>query len=108
MTITSTIRIGTADDLPAVRQLIEAEHRDAISLLTEEGKQYLLVLDAPDGSLAAAAHILIDGARARLDLLAVAPAFHDEHLESRMVGVAEALSAAFGCSALQVTLDHHR
>jgi N-acetylglutamate synthase-like GNAT family acetyltransferase len=107
MTITSTIRIGTADDLPAVQQLIDAGHRaeipSASMLSTVMGKRYLLVLDAPDGGLAAAAHISIDGVLAHLDLLAVAPEFHDEHLESRMVGVAEALSAAFGCKALDVT-----
>lgn len=85
MPITSTIRIGTPEDLPAVRQLIGTEQRaempSAKALSTVMGERYLLVRDAPDGGLAAAAHISIEGARAHLDLLAVALEFHDEHLE---------------------------
>ncbi|HSN26162.1 MAG TPA: hypothetical protein VLT45_07745 [Kofleriaceae bacterium] len=64
--------------------------------------RYLLVLDNEDGSLAAAASVTLQDGRGHLGFLAIAPGSEGEHLEDRMIGVAEALCSAFGCDTLDV------
>lgn len=64
--------------------------------------RYLLVLDGEHGELAAAASVILDKGRGHLGFLAIAPGSEGEHLEDRMIGVAEALCSAFGCDTLDV------
>ncbi len=68
----------------------------------EPGRRYVLVLDAPDGSIAAAAGLTIDHGRGHLGFLAISPRCEGERIEDRMIGVAEALGRAFGCETLDV------
>lgn len=106
MTLRSTIRIGTSSDVAAVQRLIRgsapAESRDVTALSTVPGRRYLLVLDAPDGGIAAAAQLTLEDHQGHLGLLAIADSFHGEGLEHRLIGVAEALCNAFGCRSLDV------
>lgn len=103
-----TIREATADDLDAVEQLLRAqpsgfEHRsEEVALPRASGRRHLLILDAPDGGLAAAALVDIDGARGHLVMLAVAQGFEGHGLEDRLIGVSEALCKAFGADTLDV------
>jgi GNAT superfamily N-acetyltransferase len=109
MSVTSTIRIGTNDDLASVQRLIRTEIDSGAALPTIEdldrglGHQYLLVVDAPDGGIAAAAQVTLEGNRGHLGLLAVDHRFHGEGLEHRLLGVAEALCDAFGCETFDVS-----
>ena len=99
----STIRIGTADDVPAVQQLLEETSGTGEQVLaTEPGTRYLLVLDGPDGGVAGAAQLTFDGGHGHLALLAIAERFHGEGIEHRLIGVAEALCDAFGCDTFDV------
>jgi GNAT superfamily N-acetyltransferase len=106
MNTTSTIRIGTTADVPAVQRLIrdrsDGENKELPSLPTIPGHRYLLVLDAPDGGLAAAAQVTLEGERGHLGLLIVDQQFQGEGLEHRLIGVAEALCDAFGCESLDI------
>jgi ribosomal protein S18 acetylase RimI-like enzyme len=81
-----------------VRQLIQADQPLAIV----PGHRYVLVLDTPDGGLAAAAGLTLDHGRAHLGFLAIDPRCEGEKLEDRMIAVAEALAAAFACDTLDV------
>jgi N-acetylglutamate synthase-like GNAT family acetyltransferase len=86
--------------MPAVRKLVE---RTGTTLPTAAGKdQHLLVLDAPEGGIAACALLVIDGKRGHLVRLAVAEPFAGSGVEDRMIGVAEAMCTAFGASTLDV------
>ena len=100
----STIRIGTADDVPAVQQLLDETSKGASVqvLATEPGTRYLLVLADPDGGVAGAAQLTFDGGHGHLALLAIAARFHGEGIEHRLIGVAEALCDAFGCDTFDV------
>lgn len=104
----TTIRLATDEDLPAVQRLIETDGElhgalDLRTLSTKNGHRYALVLDHPDGSgLAAAAVITLAEEEATLGLLAVADRFRHQGIEDRMIGVAEALCDAFGCDRLVV------
>lgn len=79
-----------------------SQRRDPTRLPRTPGRRHLLVLDAPDGGLAAAALVDIDGDRGHLGMLAVAKKFEGCGLEDRMIGVAEALCSAFGARTLDV------
>ncbi len=94
----STIRLATSEDLPKIRTLVSGDH----DLRVIPGHRYLLVLDSEGGTLAAAASVTIDDERGHLGFVAIAPGFEGEHLEDRMIGVAEALCSAFGCDTLDV------
>jgi N-acetylglutamate synthase-like GNAT family acetyltransferase len=102
----ATIREATADDLDALEQLLQTQscagRHEAIALGHEPGRRHLLVLDAPDGGLAAAALVQIEGTRGHLTMLVLAKQFEGSGLEARMIGVAEALCAAFGANTLDV------
>jgi N-acetylglutamate synthase-like GNAT family acetyltransferase len=105
MNLTSTIRIGTSSDVPAVQRLLrdsDPSQRDLPALPSVPGRTFLLVLDAPGGGLAAAAQLTLEDHRGHLGLLAIANPFQGEGLEHRMIGVAEALCTAFGCESLDV------
>lgn len=98
----STIRLATAEDLPAVQRLVGDAALDLRSLAFGNGHRYSLVLDDVDGELAAAAVIRLAASEGTLELLAVKSRFRDSDIEKRMLGVAEALCDAFGCDRLVV------
>jgi N-acetylglutamate synthase-like GNAT family acetyltransferase len=99
-----TIREATAADLPAIDELMRAQASGSTRELCdrERGRCHLLVLDAPDGGIAAAALVHIAGTRGHLTMLVVASRFEGEGLEDRMIGVAEALCSAFGADTLDI------
>src|SRR6476659_8508869 len=94
----TTIRLARSEDLPRVRQLVQGDQEVAIV----PGRRYVLVLDAPEGGLAAAAGLTLDHGRAHLGFLAIDPQYEGEKLEDRMIGVAEAVASAFDCDTLDV------
>lgn len=101
-----SVRAATAADLPAARALLSLPATWCPSRFTAAAAaRYLLVCDAPDGTLAAAALVSLDAGRARLDALRFAPGHESPALEARLLGVAEALAEAFGCHALGVELS---
>ncbi len=81
-----------------------AHRSPEVSLPRASGRRHLLILDAPDGGLAAAAlvDIDVDGHRGHLVMLAVAQGFEGHGLEDRLIGVSEALCKAFGADTLDV------
>jgi ribosomal protein S18 acetylase RimI-like enzyme len=94
----STIRLATPADVPRIRTLVPGDQ----DLTIVPGRRYVLLLDAPEGQLAAAAGVTLENERGHLGFLAIAPEFSGEKLEDRMIAVAEALCAAFGCDTLDV------
>ena len=101
MTAGLTIRTGSVNDVPALETLL-GRRVDASQLRTVRGQRHLLVLDAPDGGLAAAAMLVLEGTRGHLALLAIAPRFEGQGLEDRMIAVVEAVATAFGAETLDV------
>jgi GNAT superfamily N-acetyltransferase len=117
MNVTSTIRLGTPKDAPAMNRLIAsvqellpsgraAQSLHAPELSTVPGERYVLVVDAPGGGLAAAAQVRFDGPRGHLGWLAIARDHRGEGLEHRLIAVAEALCDAFGCDSLDIPPSH--
>ena len=102
----STIRTATRDDLPAIERLLAAQptarRQTAQSLASPQPGHHLLVLDGPNGGLAACALLALEGDRGHLMLLAIARPFEGTGLEDRMIGVIEAMCAAFGAHTLEV------
>ncbi len=102
MTVMSTVRTGVREDYRAVEQLLaESGRKLDRSLLAGEG-HHVVVLDAPDRGLAAAAVLVIEGRRGHLALLAIAKRFDGCGLEDRLIAVLEAMSEAFGAETLDV------
>jgi GNAT superfamily N-acetyltransferase len=104
----SSVRAATETDLPAARALLSlpATWTPARFADAQATARYLLVCDAPGGGLAAAAIVSFTAGRAQLEALQLAPDHESTALETRMLGVAEALAEAFGCHALGVELSH--
>ena len=100
VTSSATIREATPDDLAAVRVLLDDDAERTLE--TIPGQRHLLVLDAPDGGLAAAALVHIERSCGHVALLAVAPRFAGQGIEERMIGVAEALCEAYAATAPRV------
>jgi hypothetical protein len=101
----TTVHEATEDDIAAVEALLRSRASDprSFSLSQEPGRRHVLVLDAPDGGLAAAAIVEIEGERGQLVMLVVASRFEATGLEARMIGVAEALCEAFGARTMDVS-----
>jgi N-acetylglutamate synthase-like GNAT family acetyltransferase len=99
-----TIREGSPHDIPAVLELLQRQGAGdpRIELTHEPGRRHLLVLDADDGGLAAAALVKIDGPRGHLAMLAIAERFEGTGLETRMIAVAEALCRVLGATTMDV------
>ena len=102
MRSTPTIRTAGPADLPAVERLLEEAGQSFDDRTPTPGARYLLVLDAPEGDLAAAAQLVIDGRRGHLAMLTVAPRFQGTGLEDRIIAVIEAMCDAFGVDTLDV------
>jgi hypothetical protein len=104
MLTTATIRHASPDDLPKLERLLSEESRThgSVQFSPVCGSSHVLVLDAPDGELGAAAMLVIEGARAHLDMLVIAKRYVCAGLEDRMISVIEAVAAAFGAVTLDV------
>lgn len=104
MTVNSTIRSGSQEDYPALEQLLaESGGKLEPAMFASDGRErHLVVLDAPDHGLAAAAVLVIEGRRGHLALLAIAKRFEGQGLEDRVISVLEAMSSAFGAETLDV------
>jgi N-acetylglutamate synthase-like GNAT family acetyltransferase len=99
-----TIRTASASDVPAVKRLLEerGESFDDRTWRTIPGSRYLLVLDGPEGDLAATAQLALEDGRGHLAMLSVAPEFEGTGLEDRIIAVIEAMCHAFGADTLDV------
>jgi N-acetylglutamate synthase-like GNAT family acetyltransferase len=104
MSTTPTIRTAGPEDLSAVQRLVKegGGSVDDQVATTIPGSRYLLVLDAPDGGLAAAAQLVIEGKRGHLGMLSVARRFEGKGIEDRLFAVIEAMCDAFGVDTLDV------
>lgn len=103
--ILGSIRKSQRRDAPELARLFAAAHLD--TPCTSDQDQ-LLVLDL-DGSLRAAAQIVIGAALARLQLLILDPALTPDarrEVEERMIGIVHALGEAHGCRELEVAPRH--
>ena len=104
MSSTPTIRTAGPEDIPAVQRLVTegGGSVDDQVAATIPGRRYLLVLDAPDGGLAAAAQLVIEGGRGHLGMLSVSRRFEGKGIEDRLIAVIEAMCDAFGVDTLDV------
>ncbi|HSN26628.1 MAG TPA: hypothetical protein VLT45_10085 [Kofleriaceae bacterium] len=101
MSLDFPIRLASPEDAPDVARLLHVDDVGGLPLAVL-GKHYLLVIDAPDGGLAAAAVVRLDAPRADIRVLAVAKAYEGQGLEDRIVGLVEEMSEAFGCTRVNV------
>lgn len=101
MSLDFPIRLAGPDDAPEVARLL---HVDDVSdlRLNVLGKHYLLVVDAPEGGLAAAAVIRLDAPRADIRVLAIAKGYEHRGIEDRIIGLVGEMSQAFGCTRVDV------
>lgn len=99
-----TIRTAAAEDIPAVKRLLreQGESFDDKTWRTIPGTRYLLVLDSPQGGLAAAAQVALEDSRGHLAMLCVARSFQGSGVEERFISVIEAMCHAFGADTLDV------
>ena len=101
MSLDYPIRLASPEDAPEVARLLHVD--DVVGLpLALLGKHCLLVIDAPDGGLAAAAVVRLDAPRADIRVLAVAKGHEHEGHEERIIGIVEEMSEAFGCTRVNV------
>ena len=63
------------------------------------GHHYLLVVDAPDGGLAAAAIVRLEAPRPALRVFAVARGYESVNLEQRVLDLVDEMTEAFGYAA---------
>jgi GNAT superfamily N-acetyltransferase len=109
--VSPSVRRGNGADAAALARLINSAYEvessfvegtridvDEVARLVAAGQ--FLVLDRAGGGIAAAVYIRFDGVRGFLGLLSVAPDLQGSGLGRRLVGVAEALCLAMGCTAL--------
>jgi hypothetical protein len=101
MSLDFPIRLANRDDAPEVARLLHVDDVGGLPLAVL-GKHYLLVVDAPDGGLAAAAIVRLEQPRAHLRCLAVAKSYEDRGLEDRVIGFVEDMADAFGCTQIDV------
>jgi N-acetylglutamate synthase-like GNAT family acetyltransferase len=99
-----TIRTANAEDIPAVKRLLREQGAsfDDRAWRTIPGTRYLLVLDGPDGGLAATAQLALEDGRGHLAMLSVARQFEGTGVEDRIIAVVEAMCHAFGADILDL------
>ena len=90
------VRIATEDDLAIASALV------APTPIPETGYTYVLPYAA--GGIAAVAHLEIEGARGRLELLVIGEDAYTPIAERRLVGIAGALAFGHGCKQLDVAV----
>lgn len=101
MSLDFAIRLATRDDAPEVARLLHVDDVGGLPLAVL-GQHYLLVVDAPEGGLAAAAIVRLEETRAHLRCLAVAKGYENEGLEDRIIDFVEDMATAFGCTRIDV------
>ena len=101
MSLDFPIRLASPEDAQEVARLLHVDDIGGLPLAVL-GKHYLLVVDAPEGGLAAAAVIRLDAPRADIRVLAVAKAHEGQGLEDRIIGLVGEMSEAFGCTRVNV------
>jgi GNAT superfamily N-acetyltransferase len=79
---------------------VEGRRIEADEVARLAGSGHFLVLDRAGGGIAAAVYLRFDGPCGFLGLLSVDPALQGLGLGRRLVGVAEAMCVAMGCTAL--------
>jgi hypothetical protein len=87
-----SIRLATPVDAPEVARLLHVDDVGGLPLAAL-GNHYLLVADAPDGSLAGAAVVRFDGTRATLRVLAIAKPYEGTGLDQRIHELVEEMSS---------------
>lgn len=105
MTSAVSLRIATMTDLPELRRLRLSSVIDEVHATHEATttcRRYVLVVDAPFGGLAAATIIALEPPWTHLEALVMDERCATAALEARLIGVAEALGAAFGCRSFEV------
>lgn len=95
------IRLAAPQDTPDVARLLHVDDIGGLPLAAL-GKHYVLVIDAPEGGLAAAAVVRLEAPRADIRVLAVGKAYEGQGLEDRIIGLVEEMSEAFGCTRVDV------
>jgi hypothetical protein len=98
MSLDFRIRLATPDDVPEVARLLHVDDVGGLPL-GALGHHYLLVVDAPDGGLAAAAIVRLEAPRPTLRVFAVARGYEDADLEPRVLELVDEMSAASGHAA---------
>lgn len=101
MSLDFPIRLANRDDAPEVARLLHVDDVGGLPLAVL-GKHYLLVVDAPEGGLAAAAIVRLEQPRAHLRCLALAKGYEDRGLEDRVIEFVEDMAVAFGCTQIDV------
>ncbi len=92
MSLHSCIRLATPEDAPEVARLLHVDDVGGLPL-AELGNHYLLVVDAPEGGLAAAAIVRLETPRATLRVLARARP-DDDDLAARVIDYVEQMHRA--------------
>lgn len=106
MSLDFPIRLATTDDAPEVARLLHVDDIGGLPLAVL-GKHYLLVVDAPEGGLAAAAIVRLERPRAHLRCLAVSKSHEDRGLEEHVIEFVEEMASAFGCTQVDVPLRRY-
>lgn len=101
MSLEFPIRLAGPEDTSEVARLLHVDDVGGLSLAVL-GKHYLLVIDAPEGGLAAAAVVRLDAPRADIRVLAIAKAYEGRGLEDRIIQLVDEMSHAFGCTRINV------
>lgn len=90
------------------RFFVDGERIDAAEVAALRTRGHFLVLDGADRELAAAVYVRMDGDCGGIGLLSVAPECQGAGLGRRLVAVAEALCAAVGCRAVELSIVNLR
>ncbi|MBA4180528.1 MAG: hypothetical protein C0506_08070 [Anaerolinea sp.] len=111
---TPQFRLARPDEADAVTALVNEAYRvedffidgnrtnvAEVTLRIEDDR--FLVVDAPDGLLAGAVHVVLDGTRGYFGMLSVAPAHQRTGLGAQLVGAAEEFCRERGCTVMELT-----
>ena len=98
----SNVRYARDADAGAVTRLLRRAHAALTIPIFASG--VLLVLESSGGELGAVVHVELRTDIGHVDALVVDPALRGTGLETRMLGVADALCAAHGCRAVEVAV----
>lgn len=118
-TLATSVRPAVPSDFPALVRLINEAYEierffvdrdrtdvDEVAAMAEKG--HFLVLDRAGGTLAGAVYVKIAGDRGYFGMLSVAPDLRGHGLGKRLVGVAEALCTALGCTVMDLQIVNLR
>lgn len=99
----AVLRRASLDDVDAILDLWRRAHpgerrpdREHVERLTQFG--WFLILDHAAQGLIAAVHVRIQGRIGRVSMLTIDPRHRRHQLATRMLGIADALCAVFGCT----------